>query len=58
MKHCKFTLVTLLGCALWFSSVAAAQSSTATLNGAGGTSYFSDPLWTNYPTRFYRLRSP
>jgi hypothetical protein len=20
--------------------------------------YFSDPQWTNYPTRFYRLRSP
>jgi hypothetical protein len=24
----------------------------------GGTSYFSDPKWTNYPGRFYRLRSP
>jgi hypothetical protein len=24
----------------------------------GGSSYFSDPQWTNYPTRFYRLRSP
>ena len=23
-----------------------------------GSSYFSDPDWTNYPTRFYRLRSP
>jgi hypothetical protein len=23
-----------------------------------GTSYFSDPDWTNYPARFYRLRSP
>jgi hypothetical protein len=23
----------------------------------GGTSYFSDPQWTNYPGRFYRLRS-
>jgi hypothetical protein len=23
-----------------------------------GTSYFSDPQWTNYPTRFYRLRVP
>jgi hypothetical protein len=21
-------------------------------------SYFSDPRWTNYPARFYRLRSP
>jgi hypothetical protein len=24
---------------------------------SGGTSSFSDPEWTNYPTRFYRLRS-
>ncbi len=25
---------------------------------AGGASYYSDPKWTNYPTRFYRLRTP
>ena len=24
----------------------------------GGSSYFSDPQWTNYPARFYRLCSP
>ncbi|MDB6039298.1 MAG: Chitin binding protein [Verrucomicrobiales bacterium] len=24
----------------------------------GGSSYFSDPEWTNYPMRVYRLRSP
>jgi hypothetical protein len=24
----------------------------------GGSSYFSDPQWKNYPARFYRLRSP
>jgi hypothetical protein len=24
----------------------------------GGSSYFSDPRWTNIPARFYRLRSP
>ena len=24
----------------------------------GGSSYFSDPQWTNYPARFYRFRSP
>ena len=24
----------------------------------GGSSYFSDLEWTNYPTRLYRLRSP
>jgi hypothetical protein len=29
---------------------------TNTLN--GGSSYFSDPQWTNYTSRFYRLRSP
>lgn len=35
--------------------------STNTLNtfvGTNGTSYFSDPGWTNYATRFYRFRSP
>jgi hypothetical protein len=34
---------------------------TNTLNtfiGTNGTSYFSDPQWTNYPARYYRLRSP
>jgi hypothetical protein len=25
---------------------------------SGGSSYFSDPQWTNYPARLYRLRSP
>ena len=25
---------------------------------SGGSSHFSDPQWTNYPARFYRLRSP
>ena len=24
----------------------------------GGTANFSDPGWTNFPDRFYRLRSP
>jgi len=23
-----------------------------------GSTYFSDPEWTNYPSRFYRLQSP
>jgi hypothetical protein len=35
--------------------------STNTLNtfvGTNGVSYFSDSQWTNYPGRFYRLRSP
>jgi hypothetical protein len=34
---------------------------TNTLNtfiGTNGSSYFSDPQWTNYPGRFYRFRSP
>ena len=26
--------------------------------GTNGTSHFGDPQWTNYPVRFYRLRSP
>jgi hypothetical protein len=30
--------------------------STNTLT--NGSSYFTDPQWTNYPARFYRLRSP
>jgi len=25
---------------------------------AADTLYFSDPQWTNYPARFYRLRWP
>ena len=34
--------------------------STNTLNtyiGTNGTTYFTDPQWTNYPGRFYRIRS-
>jgi hypothetical protein len=23
-----------------------------------GSAYFSDPQWTNYPARFYRIRLP
>jgi len=30
------------------------QSSTLT----NGSVYFSDPQWTNFPGRFYRIRSP
>jgi len=33
-------------------------SPVATNTLTGGSSYFSDPDWTNYPSRFYRLRSP
>jgi hypothetical protein len=32
-------------------------SPLATNTLTGGSSYFSDPQWTNYPGRFYRLRS-
>jgi hypothetical protein len=35
--------------------------STNALNtfiGTNGSSYFSDPQWTNYPAAFYRFRSP
>ena len=31
---------------------------TNTFIGTNGSSYFSDPQWTNYPARFYRIRSP
>jgi hypothetical protein len=24
----------------------------------GGAAYFSDPQWTDYPVRFYRIGSP
>jgi hypothetical protein len=33
-------------------------SAVATNSLTDGSSYFSDPQWTNYPCRFYRLRSP
>ena len=33
-------------------------SPVATNTLTGGTSYFSDPGWTNSPRRFYRLRWP
>lgn len=36
----------------------AAWSPLGTNTLTGGSSYFSDPQWTNYPSRFYRLRSP
>jgi len=35
-----------------------AWSPVATNTLTDGTSYFSDPQWTNYPARLYRLRSP
>jgi hypothetical protein len=36
----------------------AAWTSVGTNTLTGGSSYFSDPEWTNHPVRFYRLRSP
>jgi hypothetical protein len=33
-------------------------SPVATNTLTSGSSYFSDPQWTNYLGRFYRLRSP
>lgn len=29
-----------------------------TITLTGGSYYFTDPQWTNYPNRFYRIRSP
>jgi hypothetical protein len=33
----------------------AAWSPVATIDTTNGSSYFSDPQWTNYPSRFYRV---
>jgi hypothetical protein len=33
-------------------------SPLGTITLTDGSAYFSDPQWTNYPSRFYRLRSP
>jgi uncharacterized protein YkwD len=33
-------------------------SSVGTNTLTGGSSYFSDPEWTNSSARFYRFRSP
>jgi hypothetical protein len=33
-------------------------SPVQTITLTNGSSYFSDPQWTNYATRFYRIRSP
>ena len=33
-------------------------SPVATNTLTGGSCYFSDPQWTNYPSRFYRIHSP
>jgi hypothetical protein len=33
----------------------AAWSPLATIHTTNGSSYFSDPQWTNYPSRFYRV---
>jgi hypothetical protein len=35
-----------------------AWSAVGTNTLTDGLSYFSDPQWTNYQARFYRLRSP
>ena len=43
------------GCAdLVSASWTALQTCTLT----NGSIYFSDPTWTNYPSRLYRIRSP
>ena len=36
----------------WATDIVGTNTLTA------GSSYFSDPQWTNHPSRFYRLRSP
>jgi hypothetical protein len=54
-------LVIVVEAATNLSNTVWSPVSTNTLNtfvGTNGTSYFSDPQWTNYPAAFYRLRSP
>jgi hypothetical protein len=40
------------------SPASASWTSLQTCTLTNGLIYFSDPQWTNYPARFYRLRSP
>jgi hypothetical protein len=39
-------------------NLASAKHPVSTNSLTDGWSYFSDQQWTNYPARFYRLRSP
>jgi hypothetical protein len=41
-----------------WSSIRSLRQPVITNTLVNGTNYFSDPQWTNYPGRFYRLRSP
>jgi hypothetical protein len=49
------TVVVVEACTNLFSSVWQPIATNALTGEAG---YFSDPQWTNYPGRYYRLRSP
>jgi hypothetical protein len=54
-------LVVIVVAATNLSNPAWVPVGTNTLNtfvGTNGTSYFTDPQWTNYPNRFYCFRSP
>jgi hypothetical protein len=46
--------VVVEACSMTNPTWAPLQTNTLT----GGTCYFSDPQWTNYPVRCYCLRSP
>ena len=57
------TLATLAACELAgqtdnYTTIVDVAWVVSSTDGTGGMSYFSDPQWTNYPSRFYRLRSP
>jgi hypothetical protein len=43
---------------IWFPVATNTLTGGSTFFSVPGSSYFSDPQWTNYPKRFYRLRSP
>jgi hypothetical protein len=48
------TSVVVEACSMTNPTWVPLQTNTLT----GGSCYFSDPQWTNYPVRCYRLRSP
>lgn len=49
------TSVTIQGCTNLFNPVWIALATNALVS---GTNYFTDPQWTNYPSRFYRITGP
>ncbi len=61
-NHCRFTITWASGMTVVVEACTNLANPTwiplATNTLSGGSAYFSDPQWTNYPARFYRVRSP